>query len=72
MMTTIAQDALHGDTTAPATLSALLRTLHMDHSSVSQQTPVLRTWLSEHPPNQELRCSLRSNGYGRLLRERPL
>ena len=72
MIKSTGEAATQGVTRTPETVSALLRTLHMDHSSVGQQLPVLQGWLTEHPPSRELRCSLRSNGYGRLLRERPL
>ncbi len=53
----------------PATVPALLRTLHIDDKSVEAQFDTLRGWLIEHPPGKALRISLRSNGYGVLLRD---
>lgn len=50
-------------------MSALLRTLHMNDKSVRAQKFALRDWLNEHPPGEALRLSLRSNGFGILLRE---
>jgi len=53
----------------PATVSALLRLLHIHDKSVAAQRAALGRWLIEHPPSKALRISLRSNGYGILLRD---
>jgi hypothetical protein len=41
----------------------------MGNRSVHAQKDALRSWLNEHPLGDELRLSLRSNGFGILLRE---
>jgi len=51
----------------PATLPALLRTMHLDHSSADAQKVALREWLHDHEPGPALKLSLRENGYGLLL-----
>jgi hypothetical protein len=57
------------DPYTPATLPALLRTLHIDDKPAGRQRATLRGWLIDHPPGKELRISLCSNGYGLLLRD---
>lgn len=57
------------DLAEPETASALLRLLHVEHESVARQWPAITAWLSDHRPSTSLRCSLRANGYGYLLRE---
>jgi hypothetical protein len=52
----------------PETVPVLLRTLHIDDTSVQAQRVALRGWLIDHPPSKALRISLRCNGYGVLLR----
>ncbi|MBV9090385.1 MAG: hypothetical protein JO044_10865 [Mycobacteriaceae bacterium] len=52
-----------------ATVSALLRSLHINHNSAEAQRVALRRWLIDHTPSKALRISLRSNGYGVLLRD---
>lgn len=69
MRKAIAQAPQHGELRPPATVSALLRALHMNDKSVRAQKYALRGWLDEHPPSKELRLSLRSNGFGILLTE---
>jgi hypothetical protein len=56
--------------TQPHTMSALLRTLHINDMSVDKQKVVLREWLHDHTPDPDLRLSMRRNGYGLLLDER--
>ncbi len=51
----------------PETAVALLRMLGIHDASVEQQKPLLRTWLTANPPGEELRISLRRNGYGFVL-----
>ena len=53
----------------PATVSALLRSLHHHDKSAAAQRVALRGWLVDHCPSKALRISLRSNGYGVLLRD---
>ena len=53
----------------PATVSALLRLLHLHDKSVAAQRSALRGWLLDHTPSKPLRISLRSNGFGILLRD---
>jgi hypothetical protein len=53
----------------PTNLVALLRELGVKQASVEKQKPALRAWLATHPANATLRVSLRSNGYGLLLKE---
>jgi hypothetical protein len=55
--------------TQPTNLTALLRELGVKQVSAEKQMPALRAWLATHPANENLRVSLRSNGYGRLLKE---
>lgn len=54
----------------PATVPALLRSLHMNDATAETQKVALRAWLSSHPPSASLRLSLLSNGYGLLLGHR--
>jgi hypothetical protein len=54
----------------PATAPELLRLLHVDHEPVARQWPAITEWLTDHTPTTSLRCSLRANGYGYLLRQR--
>ncbi|ORV10371.1 hypothetical protein AWB95_15930 [Mycobacterium celatum] len=64
--------ATHGGTTAltePATAAELLRLLHVEHEPVAKQWPVITEWLTDHKATISLRCSLRANGYGYLLRK---
>lgn len=64
--------ATHGGTTGltePATAPELLRLLHVDHEPVAKQWPAITEWLSDHKAPISLRCSLRANGYGYLLRK---
>lgn len=58
-----------GEPGSPATVSALLRKLNMTDKSANAQRFALRGWLTEHPPGDELKLSLRSNGFGILLAE---
>lgn len=51
----------------PASVPALLRALQISDKSVEAQKVALRGWLTDHPPSEALRISLRSNGYGVLL-----
>jgi hypothetical protein len=53
----------------PATAPELLRLLHVDHEPVARQWPAITEWLMDHTPTTSLRCSLRANGYGYLLRQ---
>jgi hypothetical protein len=53
----------------PATAPELLRLLHVDHEPVARQWPAITEWLTDHTPTTALRCSLRANGYGYLLRQ---
>ena len=58
--------------TRPATLPALLRLLGVHQEPVSQQVAAVRAWLAGNAISPELTMSLRSNGYGLLLKaERP-
>lgn len=52
-----------------ATVTALLRELHMSHACVQKQKVALATWLLIHEPQRSLRISLLENGYGLLLKE---
>jgi hypothetical protein len=56
-----------GGSGGPATVPALLRTLHVGDKSVEAQKAALRGWLTDHPPSRDLVISLLSNGYGILL-----
>jgi hypothetical protein len=51
----------------PETAVALLRMLGIQHASIEQQKPLLRTWLTANLPSPGLRISLRRNGYGFVL-----
>jgi hypothetical protein len=51
----------------PATAAALLRMLCVQDKTIMGQRPALIAWLTENPPNRELRISLRRNGYGLLM-----
>jgi Crp-like helix-turn-helix domain len=51
----------------PETAVALLRMLGVHDASVEQQKPLVCAWLSANPPSEELRISLRCNGYGFVL-----
>jgi hypothetical protein len=51
----------------PVTAAELLRMLGVHEKPVMGQKPALVAWLTEHPPNRELRISLRRNGYGLLI-----
>jgi hypothetical protein len=53
----------------PATTPELLRLLHVDHEPVARQWRAITVWLTDHTPTTALRCSLRANGYGYLLRQ---
>lgn len=53
----------------PATTPELLRLLHVDHEPVARQWPAINEWLTAHTPTTALKCSLRANGYGYLLRQ---
>jgi hypothetical protein len=53
----------------PATTPELLRLLHVDHEPVARQWRAITVWLTDHTPTAALRCSLRANGYGYLLRQ---
>jgi CRP/FNR family transcriptional regulator, cyclic AMP receptor protein len=53
----------------PNTAVGLLRMLGIQHASIEQQKPLLRTWLTANQPTKELRISLRRSGYGSVLDE---
>jgi hypothetical protein len=53
----------------PATTPELLRILHVDHEPVARQWRAINVWLTDHTATAALRCSLRANGYGYLLRQ---
>ena len=55
----------------PKSASALLRRLGIAHASAQHQRVELAKWLEGHTATQELKLSLRINGYG-LLSPRPL
>lgn len=69
MRNAIANPTQQRESNRPATVSALLRTLQMIDKPARAQRLALRGWLSEHPPGEELRLSLRSNGFGSVLAE---
>jgi len=56
----------------PNTTSALLRELGIQNVSALNQRPVLAKWLERNTATQELKLSLRANGYGIFLLPRPL
>lgn len=69
MGTASTTDVSGAESLQPATAPELLRLLHVDHEPVARQWPAITEWLTEHQAPIALRCSLRANGDGDLLRK---
>ncbi|WP_165759340.1 hypothetical protein [Mycobacterium decipiens] len=44
----------------------------MDKEPVTRQRLAIGAWLTDNTPTAALQCSLRANGYGFLLKRRPV
>ncbi len=61
-----------GGSLEPTTASKLLRLLEVDKEPVTRQRLAIGAWLTDNTPTAALQCSLRANGYGFLLKRRPV
>lgn len=66
ILRTVTTPSLQGK--SPETLSGLLRALHIEDVSAHKQHDILKVWLLSHTPSQQLRISMRRNGFGDLLK----